>query len=93
MRVTLSERDIESLSSFLASLLVAEWKARHSAHQVGFEPLGVVSMCGETDAKTTTYVPDPNENRSGPKPKAKPQAALRLVSGRKGVVHRSRHST
>lgn len=64
----LSESQIESLSDTLATLLVAEWKARHSAHPVGSNPHGDLTMRGNTDAESTAYGPEAQDHDPGPTP-------------------------
>lgn len=81
MPVTLSEREIESLSDALAILLVAEWRAQHQAHHVGSNPLGDLTMRDNTDAESTAYGPEPQDHDPGPTPTPKAHGALTLVPG------------
>jgi hypothetical protein len=81
MEVTLSERDIESLSNLLAALLVAEWKAQHVAHGQGSNPLGDLTMASESNAESMAYGPESQKHDPGPTSKPKGHGSLTLVPG------------
>mgnify|MGYP007071028995 CR=1 FL=1 len=82
--MTLSERDIESLSSLLAALLVAEWKAQHSTNPMVNSPQRqwpLASENSESDAESIAYGPESQDHDPGSTPKPKAHGSLRLVSG------------
>ncbi len=89
----LSERDIESLSSLLAALLVAEWRSRHSMVKSvdgQWPPVLTESRC---DAESCSCGLDAHGHESTCKLITKAKGSLKLVDGPKNVVHRTRHST
>ena len=77
----LSERDIECLSDLLVSMLVAEWKSRHPAHERGSSPRGDLTMASESDAESMAYGAESQTHDPGPTPTTKGRGSLTLVPG------------